>query len=195
MDLKNLPWWGHLILAVVVSLVLVWVAHKMAPASLSAKSKQVENLQSTYEKKQIEIRKGRQATAKLDELERDIAALELKLADLKQILPTEPEVGDLLRWIKSLADQTNLDLRTFNPGSLVELELVKEQPIQMDVVGTYHQLGLFFDRVSKHARIINVENVKIKPAKDKSVRGATISAEFTAKTFIYRDPMTSGGAS
>jgi type IV pilus assembly protein PilO len=195
MDLKNLPWWGHLLIAVVVALALTWVAHKMAPASLSAKKQRVEDLQATLEKKQIEIRKGRQATAKLDELERDIAALEMKLSDLRQILPTEPEVGDLLRWIKSLADQTNLDLRKFNPGSLVEQELVKEQPIQMDVVGTYHQLGLFYDRISKHARIINVENVKIQQTNDRSVRGATISASFTAKTFIYREPAPAGGAS
>jgi len=195
MDLKNLPWWGHLLIAAGVALALVWLAHKLAPASLSAKKDRVEDLRSTLEQKQIEIRKGRQATAKLDELERDIAALEMKLSDLRQILPTEPEVGDLLRWIKSLADQTNLDLRKFNPGSLVEQELVKEQPIQMDVVGNYHQLGLFYDRVSKHARIINVENVRIKPTNDNSVRGATISASFTAKTFIYREPELAGGTS
>ncbi|HHN74058.1 MAG TPA: hypothetical protein ENK10_02390 [Acidobacteria bacterium] len=187
MDFKNMPWWGHLILAAVVGGVLIWLAYSMAPADLSAKNKQIEELTTKIEETQAKIRQGKLALAKLDELERDIAALELKLADLKAILPTEPELGDLLKWIKSLADQANLDLRLFNPQPLQEQELLKEQPIRMNVVGTYHQLGMFFDRVSKHARIINVENVRITPNNDRSVRGATIAASFVAKTFIFRE--------
>ena len=57
---------------------------------------------------------------------------------------------------------------------------------------------MFFDRVSKYARIINVENVGIKPAPERrdSSYKATIGASFTAKTFIYREDaaMPGGGA-
>ena len=187
MDLKNMPWWGHLILAAIVGGVLIWLQYTMGPADLSQKKKTLANLTQKLEEKEGDIRKGRRAVAKLDELERDIAALELKLTDLKAILPTEPELGDLLKWIKALADQANLDLRVFNPQPLQDRDLLKEQPIRMDVIGTYHQLGMFFDRVSKHARIINVENVRISPNSDRSVRGATVAASFTAKTFIFRE--------
>ncbi|MDQ7008141.1 MAG: type 4a pilus biogenesis protein PilO [Acidobacteriota bacterium] len=196
MDFKNMPWWGHLILAAVVGGVLIWLSYSMAPANLSAKKAKIEDLTTRIEDTQAKIRQGKLALAKLDELERDIAALELKLADLKAILPTEPELGDLLKWIKSLADQANLDLRLFNPQPLQEQELLKEQPIRMNVVGTYHQLGMFFDRVSKHARIINVENVRITPNTNRSVRTATIAASFVAKTFIFREDAAAaeGGA-
>jgi len=187
MSLKNMPWWGHLVLAVVVGGLLVWLQYSMAPANLSKKQKKVAGLTAELEQKEANIRKGKLALAKLDELERDIAALELKLADLKAILPTEPELGDLLKWIKSLADQANLDLRVFNPQPLQAQELLKEQPIRMDVLGTYHQLGMFFDRVSKHARIINVEGVRINPNTDRTVRGATVASSFTAKTYIFRE--------
>ncbi len=189
MDLKNLPWWGKVAIAAAICLALVFVSYRMAPLNFSAKAKKIKRQEEQLEKLQAEIRKGRQARARLDELERDIAALERKLADLRQVLPTEPELGDLLKWIKSLADQTNLDLLVFAPGDLQEGEFLLEQPIQMEVRGTYHQLGMFFDRVGKHARIINIENVTIRPAR--SGRGgagrATIQASFTAKTFIYRD--------
>jgi len=196
MDFKNMPWWGHLIMAAVVGAGLIWMGYSMAPANLSAKKAKIEDLTTRIEDTQAKIRQGKLALAKLDELERDIAALELKLADLKAILPTEPELGDLLKWIKSLSDQANLDLRLFNPQPLQELELLKEQPIRMNVVGTYHQLGMFFDRVSKHARIINVENVRITPNTNRSVRGATIAASFVAKTFIFREDAAAaeGGA-
>ncbi|GAB4367580.1 MAG: hypothetical protein Kow0062_00020 [Acidobacteriota bacterium] len=188
MDLKNLPWWGKVAITVVICGVLAFTQFRMAPLDLSRKAKRIEELEAKIEKNRAEIRRGRQAQAQIEELQRDIASLERKLADLKQILPTEPELGDLLKWIKALADQTNLELQVFNPQSPAEREFLREQPIQMEVLGNYHQLGMFFDRISKYQRIINVENVTIGPAK--GGRGkvrATIKANFVAKTFLYRD--------
>ncbi len=54
----------------------------------------------------------------------------------------------------------------------------------MQIVGDYHDLGVFFDRVSKYSRIINVNNVRI--AGNKSNRGS-INSSFTATTFVYDD--------
>lgn len=188
MTLKNIPWYGQIGAAAVVTGLLVFSQFKMAPLELQAKKARIETLKKDLEGKQAEIQKGEAAAAEKVKLERDIAALEQKLADLRQILPTQPELGDLLKWIKSLADQTNLDLRLFNPGSLADQEFLREQPIRMDVIGNYHQLGLFFDRVGKYARIINIENVRVIPNPDRTVR-ATIQASFLAKTYIFREDL------
>jgi type IV pilus assembly protein PilO len=186
MTLKNLPPWTQLAIAAGFSAAIVLSQYKLPPGDFSKKGKQIEQLSETLESKQAEIRKGRLALAKLEELQRDIASLERKLSDLRQILPTAPEMGDLLKWIKSLSDQTNLELQIFNPMPMADQEFLREQPITMEVIGNYHQLGLFFDRISKYARIINVENVRIGPNSDRAVR-ATIKAGFVAKTFIYKD--------
>jgi type IV pilus assembly protein PilO len=186
MTFKSLPWWGQIGLAAAGAGLIVFSQYKWAPANLAAQKAQIVQLKESLEKKEAEIAKGTQALAKQEQLARDIAALERKLADLRQILPTQPELGDLLKWIKALADQTNLELRVFGPGSAQEQEFLREQPIRMEVHGNYHQLGMFFDRVSKYARIINVENVKITPNSDRKVR-ATIVSSFVAKTYIYRD--------
>ena len=50
-----------------------------------------------------------------------------------------------------------------------------EWPITLELDGTYHNLGLFFDCVSKFPRIINVSGVTIK-SKDKPQAGSTITA-------------------
>lgn len=186
MNLKNLPPWTQLIIAAVIAGVLVLSQYKFAPGNFSEKARQIKSLEETLDGKQAEIRKGRLAVAKLEELQRDIVSLERKLEDLKQILPTAPEMGDLLKWIKSLSDQTNLELQVFNPMPLADQEFLREQPITMEVMGNYHQLGLFFDRISNYARIINVENVRIAPNSERQIR-ATIRANFTAKTFIYKE--------
>ena len=107
----------------------------------------------------------------------------ISVPDVQQILPTNQETGDLLAWIKNLGDQSNLDLKSFSPSGLRPVEFYKEFPIQMDVIGRYHDLGIFLDRVSKYSRIINVDGLRISAVS--SENNKTIRATFTATTFVY----------
>lgn len=181
MDFKNLPLWGQVTLVAVLCTVLVCVAYWAFP---NFSEMQTQNAADTkrLEELQTEIRRGAAIEAKLPEFEREIANLQKKLEDLLQILPTEPETGELLKWVKNLTDQSNLDLQRFDPGALRPVEFYREFPINMDVVGDYHDLGVFFDRISKYSRIINVDNVQI--AANTSGKGS-IRSTFTATTFVY----------
>ena len=186
METKTVPPWTRLVIAAVIAVAIPASQFMFWPGYYNKWDKKNDQLAKQLADKQAEINKGRIARQKLEELQRDIASLEQKLSDLKQILPTAPEMGDLLKWIKSLADQTNLDLLNFAPQAQADQEFLREQPITMEVLGNYHQLGMFFDRVSKYARIINVENVRISPNSDRRAR-ATIRSGFVAKTFIYKE--------
>jgi len=181
MDFKNLPLWGQVTLVAVLCTVLVCVAYWAFP---NFSEMQTQNAADTkrLEELQTEIRRGAAIEAKLPEFEKEIANLQKKLEDLLQILPTEPETGELLKWVKNLTDQSNLDLQRFDPGALRPVEFYREFPINMDVVGDYHDLGVFFDRISKYSRIINVDNVQI--AANTSGKGS-IRSTFTATTFVY----------
>jgi type IV pilus assembly protein PilO len=129
------------------------------------------------------IREGQAIEQKLPEFEREVTGLRRRLGDIQQILPTGPETGDLLRWIKNLADQSNLELKSFGPGTMRPVEFYKEFPIEMNVVGRYHDLGIFLDRVSKYSRIINVDNLRM--AANPGGGEKSIRSSFTATTFVY----------
>jgi len=62
----------------------------------------------------------------------------------------------------------------------------------MDVVGRYHDLGIFLDRVSKYSRIINVDNLRM--GNNQGGGEKTIRASFTATTFVYDDKAAAGEA-
>lgn len=181
MDFKKLPFWGQFLLVAALAGVLVAVAWKAYPNFGEMSRRNIAD-RAHLEELQTEIRKGQAIEAKLPEFEREIENLQAKLNDLLAILPTEPETGELLKWVKNLADQSNLDLKQFNPGALRPVEFYKEFPIVMDIVGDYHDLGVFFDRISKYSRIINVSGVSI--AAQTSGRGS-IRSTFTATTFVY----------
>ena len=187
---EKLPYWGQVLLMLGISAGIVFAAYSVWP-NLKAKGVEIASIQAEYTDLERQVREGQAIEQKLPEFEREIANLQRKLGDIQQILPTGPETGDLLRWIKNMTDQSNLDLKSFAPGALHPVDFYKEFPIDMDVVGRYHDLGLFLDRVGKYSRIINVDNIRMAtntgPDRDKSVR-----ASFTATTFVYDDTATRG---
>ena len=67
--------------------------------------------------------------------------------------------------MQTVAAQSNLTIRSFRPQPVVTRQLHAEWPINIELDGTYHNLGLFYDRISRFSRIINIGNVSIK-AKD-----------------------------
>ena len=57
----------------------------------------------------------------------------------------------------------------------------------MEVEGNFHNLGIFYDRLSKMSRIVNVSNVKIVQSNVRDNAARTIRASYTATTFVYND--------
>lgn len=187
--LEKLPFWGQVALMVVLAGALVGMVHWFFLKDMGV---EIQKLRGEVEVQDAKILEGRAIEQKLPEFEKEVANLQRKLGDIQQILPTDTETGDLLRWIKNMSDQSNLELKSFNPGGLKPVDFYKEFPIEMDVVGRYHDLGLFLDRVSKYSRIINVDNLKMSAytgGGDKSIR-----ASFTATTFVYDDKAAQAGS-
>ena len=186
--LDKLPFYGQVSVFAGLALGVVVAAYALWP-NLGDMRKEINELESKHAEKQAEVRKGQAAEQRLPELEREIEAKKQELNDLEQILPSDRETGDLLRYVKSLGDQSNLDLKSFSPGGLRPTEFYREFPIEMQVAGRYHDLGIFLDRVSKYSRIINVDNLRIGSLKK---RGRTIQASLTATTFVYTEEAAEG---
>jgi type IV pilus assembly protein PilO len=189
--LERLPFWGQVLAMLLLAVGLVGIAYYLYP-NLKEKGEQIQSIRAELDDMRAKINEGHAIEQKLPEFEQEVANLQRKLGDIQQILPTDTETGDLLRWIKNMSDQSNLGLKTFAPGSLKPVDFYKEFPIEMDVVGRYHDLGIFLDRVSKYSRIINVDNLRMNALPGGGDK--TIRASFTATTFVYDDKAASGEA-
>jgi type IV pilus assembly protein PilO len=130
-----------------------------------------------------EIAKGRAAERKLSQFREEVKRLELELSKLLQILPSKRNTEELIKRIEKLTRQGDFTLKTFKPGDFVQKDFYAEWPIQIAIDGTYHNLALFFDRMSRFSRIVNVEDLKVNTLD--SAPGKSIQSTFIAKTFIY----------
>ena len=183
-DLNEKPWWVALLVGLVLGVALFVVLQMYVFKPIEEDSQQARDKIVVLER---EIEKGLVAKADLPRLLEDIRNYELDLDRLRRILPTKRETDDLIKRLKHLTERGNFRLIRFVPGKILDREFYLERPITVGLDGTYHELALFFDRLSGFSRIINVDDLVVSPIKGKQSRGYTIQATFTQRTFIYKE--------
>ena len=191
LSLTRLPWYGQVGAFVLLALggigAFVYYYEMPARADFSSREGQLEGLRK-------DISMGVNTARKLPEFKRQVQDLEARLANLKAVLPEEKDAADLLRRMQTVAAQSNLTIKSFKPAPTVTKQLHAEWPINLELEGTYHNLALFFDRVSKFTRIVNISALDVK-GKDRPEGNISISASCVATTFVLLDkPAAKAGA-
>jgi type IV pilus assembly protein PilO len=183
LSLNKLPWYAQFGLFAVVSLVLAGVFYQYYVTPFNA---EMDTRRQQLAALRVDVAKGQATANQLPQFKAQVSELEARLESLKAVLPEQKDVADLLRRIQTLATQSNLAIRGFKPAPSVTKTMHAEWPIALQLDGTYHNLGTFFDRVSKFSRIINISNIAIH-AKQPPAPNSTITAECVATTFVLLD--------
>jgi type IV pilus assembly protein PilO len=182
--LTRLPLAAQLGVAFLVAVLICggfyWFYYSDALEQQKQKEKQLADLQT-------QIRALEATANRLPEFQREVQALEARLETLKRILPPEKEMPDLMRRVQYLAAQSSLAIKKFTPSPVAQRDFYIEVPIALDINGTYHNLGAFFDRISRMSRLVNVGNVKIKSQSNQAINN-TISVQAVATTYVYQEP-------
>lgn len=180
----KLPAQQRLLISVLVPVVLaglvfyfLWPPYPARQADLEAKTAEHNQLEN-------QIRELNVIKANLPLLEKEVQDLTLRLDQLKRILPPAKETPDLMKRLQALATQSNLKLKGFRPGATTQRDFYLEWPIEIQVDGTYHNLAVFFDRVGRLPRIVNIGNLKAN-APQRTTASQTLQASFTATTYVY----------
>jgi type IV pilus assembly protein PilO len=136
---------------------------------------------------QVKIQEGRAARQRLPQFREEVRRLELELDKLLRILPVRLNTEDVLRRLRALAEQGDLDILRVTPGNLSDRDFYSEWPINIHLQGTYHNLASFFDRIGRFSRIFNIDNLNVQAVDPNRSGGHSIGATFVAKTFVYRE--------
>jgi type IV pilus assembly protein PilO len=186
LSLTKLPWWAQIAAFVVLALggcgAFFYYYEMPARADMASREVQLVALKA-------DIAKGLATAKKLPEFRSQVTELENRLNSLKAVLPEEKDAADLLNRMQTVAAQSNLTIKSFKPGATVTKQLHAEWPITLELDGTYHNLAIFFDRVGKFTRIVNISGLDVK-GKEKPERNSTITATCVATTFVLLDKPT-----
>jgi len=191
LSLTKLPWYGQIgaFLLLAIAGVGAFVYYYEWPQQTEFESRRLQL--ATIQK---DIQMGTTTARKLPEFRSQVGELQSRLDNLKAVLPAEKDAADLLRRMQTVAAQSNLTIRSFKPAATQTKQLHAEWPINLELDGTYHNLAIFFDRVSKFTRIVNISGLDVK-GKDKPDPNSTITATCVATTFVLLDkPQPGKGA-
>jgi len=188
-SLSKLPWWGQIAAFVLVCGGAIYGFYTFFVSDFQS---ELTLKQTHLTALRVDINKGVATARRLPEFQAQVTDLEHRLETLRNVLPDQKDVADILRRLQGLAAQSNLTLLRFTPTPQKQQTLYTEVPYQLIADGSYHNLALFFDRVSKFPRIINVSDISI-AAKPAQSANSTITTTLIATTFVLSEGGGRGG--
>jgi type IV pilus assembly protein PilO len=102
-----------------------------------------------------------QTRAQIGQFKQELAEIEVKYKQISIMLPEAKEIPHLLKNISNLGQQQGLEFLLFKPEKENPKEFVAEIPITLNLKGSYHQIGIFFDYIRRLPRIVNIKQLEL----------------------------------
>jgi type IV pilus assembly protein PilO len=166
-----------------------WFKIRGQQEELEQKQRQEETLKKEFTTKQ-------QKVVNLPAYRKQLEDMKEMLRTMLRQLPSKTEMPDLLVDISQTALAAGIVVDLFQPGAEVVKEFYAEKPIQLKMLGTYHQFGTFISGVASLPRVVilTMHDVSLRPAgkasgptQNLAAANGQLSLEGTVKTYRYVD--------
>ena len=132
------------------------------------------------------------AAARVQVLERELAQSEEELSKLLMLLPDQKEIPGLLENVSRLGSKVGLENILFQPQPEVLHEFYATIPIRLDLLGTFNDLGIFLDNISKLDRILKVESLTLTRQKEKHASLLQVGCNIVTYRFLEKPEPKAG---
>jgi type IV pilus assembly protein PilO len=146
------------------------------------KSAEINELRDEYDMLQGKLFTARQAAENLEQFEKEYGEAQLKFKLALQLLPDKREIPSLLESVTRSGKESGLEFKLFQPSGEVTKGFYAEIPVNIQISGGYHNLAMFFDRVARLSRIVNIMNLSLKSA---GGTAAILNASCVARTYRF----------
>ena len=133
---------------------------------------------------QSKIQEDQRIADNLPQFKAEFEKMEALLNDALTELPNEKEIPNLLTSITALAKENGLNVTLFKPGAEKPMGFYAEVPVELKMVGSFHEVALFSDAVAKLPRIVNINNLTLASPKDEGGR-VLLAINCLATTFRF----------
>lgn len=152
--------------------------------SFLSKYDQIRHLESRRNQLQNQLVTARNKARDLQKYRTEMKEAQAQFHAAMEALPDKKEIPALLTAISQAGQDAGLEFLLFEPKSQINKEFYAEIPVQIEVTGGYHQTAMFFDKVSRLSRIVNIDHIKINPGKTVN----HLKTSCVAVTYKYVEP-------
>jgi len=145
---------------------------------------EIDKLDKKLETLEKQLMSAKRNAASLKKFQARMKEAEAQFKAAMRALPEKEEIPSLLTHISKSGHDVGLEFLLFEPKPEILKEFYAEIPVAINVKGGYHDIAMFFDRVSRLSRIVNVKNISM----DQEKEGEDLKTSCTAVTYKFVEP-------
>ncbi|MCD6273443.1 MAG: type 4a pilus biogenesis protein PilO [Deltaproteobacteria bacterium] len=140
--------------------------------------------------KQLEAKlvTAKKNAAEIDNFRKKMDKKKAQFKVIMRALPEQKEIPSLISSISRSGLDAGLEFPLFEPQAEKSKGFYAEIPVAIKVTGTYHNVAVFFDKVSRLSRIVNIEDIKMAAGKNnnKNLQRLEVELKISCKAVTYR---------
>ncbi len=133
---------------------------------LSARIGEIDSISNKIPRLRQEIAILELKSRQIPKLEKELKEMGGILKQAMKLLPEKEDIPSVLTEISSLGNEARLEFQAFKPGREQINKFYAAIPVSIEIEGPFHNTVVFFDRISRMARIVHIEDVSMGKAKE-----------------------------
>lgn len=186
LDVNNLGSWPAPIRAIACLLLIVVVLALGYYFHLQDLQEQLEQRSAEEVTLKEQFASKASLAANLEAYKEQMKEMEISFGALLRQLPSDTEVPGLLEDITRTGLGSGLEFEEIKLLPEIAQQFYIELPIQISVVGSYHDFATFVSGAASLPRIVTLHDFEIKPL-DQKESGSKLKMNILAKTYRYND--------
>ena len=149
------------------------------------KKGQIDDLTKEYEAVEMRLVTAQAKAKQIKHFQNKIKKAETEFKMVKKKLPEKREIPSLLANISQSGQDAGLEFVLFRPKPEQIKDFYAEIPVSINVTGNYHHVAVFFDKVSRLPRIVNIDEIKMTPGKNSKLNTSCVAITYR---FVEKKP-------
>jgi type IV pilus assembly protein PilO len=154
--------------------------------SFLPKFSKINSLKKEHARLETRLATAKAKANQLKHYQKKLKDAELEFKVVMKKLPEKKEIPGLLSSISQSGRDAGLEFLLFQPEPEQNKDFYAEIPVSIRVSGNYHNVALFFDKVARLSRIVNIDNIKMDSSKGK--RNLITSCKAVTYRFVEAKP-------
>lgn len=126
----------------------------------------------------------KETSIKASKLEEELAQAQKALDELLVALPELREIPGILQTVSEMGAKAGLEQLLFEPKNEEVKDFYSVIPVALDLKGSYHTIGLFYDQIAHFERVIKVRSFTLQRPKEKE-KGDLLIVKCNIETYRY----------
>jgi type IV pilus assembly protein PilO len=180
-DPKFLRWAGAVLVVLVV--VPMYFLTDSYPFTYQARNQTISELDARHQQLSRDLERARLLVRNLEKVEQEYAILHDQWLVAQTLLPEQNQMPDLLRKVTAAGQQSGVEFQLFKPQTPVNQGFYSDNPVEVRIMGGYHQTGVFLSRLANLNRIVNVSNLNMEGVDKQDEQPFTVETGMTLTAY------------